>query len=109
MNVLDVGCGTGAITAGIAKAVGPSGQVVGFDRDGGLLALARREHSGIDNLSFEEGDAMSLNFAERFDVVTAARTVQWISEPGRAIAGMKAAVRPGGQIVVLDYNHENNS
>ncbi len=32
MSVLDVGCGTGAIIAGIAQAVGPSGRVVGMDK-----------------------------------------------------------------------------
>ena len=109
MKVLDLGCGTGAITVGIAEAVGPTGQVVGVDRDHRLLALARQEHGNIPNLSFTEGDAMALAFERSFDIVTAARTVQWISEPLRAIVGMKRAAKPGGQIVVLDYNHDNNS
>jgi SAM-dependent methyltransferase len=109
MTVLDLGCGTGAITAGIAKAVGPSGRALGMDRDGTLLGQARQEHSGIENLSFEQGDALTLCFDSCFDIVTAARTVQWISQPDRAIEQMKRATRSGGQLVVLDYNHENNS
>jgi SAM-dependent methyltransferase len=109
MAVLDLGCGTGSITAGIAEAVGPTGEVLGIDRDSKLLAMARQEHGGIANLSFEQGDATALPFEQRFDIVTAARTVQWISQPERAIASMIRAVRPGGQIVVLDYNHDNNS
>lgn len=108
MTVLDLGCGTGAITVGIAEAVGPTGQVVGVDRDHRLLALAKQEHSNIPNLSFAQGDATTLSFEGRFDVVTAARTVQWISRPERAIERMKKAAKPGGQIVVLDYNHDNN-
>jgi SAM-dependent methyltransferase len=37
-------------------------------------------------------------------MVTAARTLQWVSEAKRAIVQMKKAARPGGRIVILDYN-----
>jgi tRNA A58 N-methylase Trm61 len=40
MRVLEVGCGTGAITLGISEAAGPHGELVGVDRDAALLALA---------------------------------------------------------------------
>lgn len=103
--VLDVGCGTGAITAGIARAVGPAGCAVGVDRDAGLLELARQEHGGIGNLRFEEGDATALSYRGRFDVVTAARTLQWIADPIRAVVAMRQTAKPGGLVVVLDYNH----
>jgi len=109
MTVLDVGCGSGAITSGIARAVGVSGHALGIDRDEALLALARQHYHHIPNLRFEQGDAVSLAFNPQFDVVTAARTLQWISQPAHAIARMAKAVRPGGQLVVLDYNHANNS
>ena len=106
MSVLDVGCGTGAITAGIAEAVGPEGRVVGVDRDAGLLAHARRLHP---HLCFAQATATQLPFHQHFDIVTAARTLQWIGDPANAIANMKAAARPGGLIVVLDYNHAANT
>src|SRR6516164_2145961 len=75
LAVLDVGCGTGAITAGAAKAVGPHGHVVGIDRDEALLELARAEHAMIPNLRFEYGDVTTLTFGTEFDIVTAARTL----------------------------------
>lgn len=106
MSVLDLGCGTGAITAGIAAAVGPEGRVVGVDRDAGLLAHALRLHP---ELSFTQATATQLPFHAQCDIVTAARTLQWISDPAAAIANMKAAARPGGLIVVLDYNHAANT
>jgi SAM-dependent methyltransferase len=112
MSVLDVGCGTGAITSGIAKAVAP-GLVVGLDRDLDNLAFAR-EHSGeLPNLHYELGDALSLPFGAFntnavFDIVTAARTLQWISEPSIALANMQRAAKPGGRVVVLDYNLADN-
>jgi ubiquinone/menaquinone biosynthesis C-methylase UbiE len=108
LAVLDVGCGTGAITSGIAKAVGPQGYVVGVDRDAGLLELARTEHGALPNLRFEDGDARSLSFHQEFDIVTAARTFQWIAEPSLAVVKMKQAAKPSGMLVVLDYNHARN-
>lgn len=107
-SVLDVGCGTGAITAGIAKAVGPQGDVVGIDRDEALLELARTEHGTLPNLQFECGDATALRFHSQFDIVTAARTLQWIAEPALAILQMKQATKSVGMLVVLDYNHVSN-
>jgi SAM-dependent methyltransferase len=109
MAVLDVGCGTGAITAGIARLAGPDGQVLGIDRDESLLAIARQEHQAMPHLSFEPGDALSMPYEDRFDIVTAARTLQWISRPDEALARMQRAAKAGGHIVVLDYNHEDNS
>jgi SAM-dependent methyltransferase len=109
MSVLDVGCGTGAITAGIAHKVAPEGQALGVDRDETLLAAARQEHQSVRNLIFENRDALCLPFESRFDIVTAARTLQWISQPDAAVERMKAAAKPGGCVIVLDYNHANNS
>jgi SAM-dependent methyltransferase len=106
MSVLDVGCGTGAITAGIARAVGASGRAVGVDRDEPLLEIAWRNGAGAQ---FLVRDALDLQFDSEFDVVTAARVLQWISDPARAVAQMTKAVKPGGRVVVLDYNHDRNS
>src|SRR4051794_2232473 len=105
MSVLDVGCGTGAITAGIARAVGPSGRAVGVDRDEAMLEIARREHSDVE---FVQGDALDLPYDAEFDIATAARALQWIADPARAVAGMARAVKPGGIVIALDYNHDRN-
>src|ERR1035438_3268120 len=87
MDILDVGCGTGAITADIGKAGGPDGTVLGIDRDDANLAGAVQQYGGLGNLRFECADILTLGdrFNNRFDIVTAARTIQWISEPPRAI------------------------
>ena len=108
MSVLDVGCGTGAITRGIAEAVGPTGTVVGVDRDEALLAQAAARCKDLPNVRFEAGDATRLGFDAAFDVVTAARTLQWIADVGGALRQMVAAVRPGGCVVVLDFTHVAN-
>ena len=94
MRVLDVGCGTGAITAGIAEAVGRAGRVVGIDRDASLVEIARKDHKHITNLSFAQRDVLALTEEAGFDIVTAA---------------LVAATKRLGMIVVLDYNHQDNS
>jgi SAM-dependent methyltransferase len=109
MAVLDVGCGTGAITAGIARAVGPQGRVVGVDRDATLLELVQRHRQDLPNLRFLNGDALSLPFSGEFDIVTAARTLQRISQPASALEQMKKSARPRGLVVALDYNHAENT
>jgi SAM-dependent methyltransferase len=60
----------------------------------------------MKNLRFENADILALGdrFGSRFDIVTAARTLQWVSEPQRAISNMKKAAKPGGQVIVLDYD-----
>ena len=108
LSVLDVGCADGELTAGIAEAVGPEGSVVGIDRDAERLDLAREEHRALTNLRYEVGDAANLGYPARFDIVTAARLLQWIPDPALAITGMKAAAKPGGMLVVLDFNHTNH-
>ena len=100
MRVLDVGCGTGAITAGIAE-VGAT--AVGLDRDPALLAQAPVR----DNLHFIEGDVLTMSFDSEFDIVATARCLQWIDRQklSLALAHLVRAVRPGGLLVVLDYDH----
>ena len=77
MSVLDVGCGTGA--------------VVGVDIDQGLIARARAHCHLMSNLRFEEEDATSLGFERQFDIVTSARTLQWIADVTGAIWRMTRA------------------
>jgi SAM-dependent methyltransferase len=108
MAVLDVGCGTGAITRGIAQAVGPAGTVVGVDRDRGLLDRGRAANAALSQLQFIEQDATDLQFHRQFDIVTAARLLQWVADVTAALRGMARAAKPGGTLVILDYNHALN-
>jgi len=62
----------------------------------------------VPNLEFESGDATTLRFRAQFDVVTAARTLQWIAEPALAVSKMKDSAKPTGILVILDYNHIEN-
>ena len=55
--ILDLGCGTGELSAYLADLVGPEGKVVGVDPDKKRLLLAQQSHGDVKNLSFVEGRA----------------------------------------------------
>jgi ubiquinone/menaquinone biosynthesis C-methylase UbiE len=104
MTVLDVGCGSGAITRGIAEAVSPGGMVLGIDVSAELIGHAIRGGEGA-NLTYEVADIHLLDRPASFDVASAARVLQWLSDPMPALRAMIDAVKPGGTVVVLDYDH----
>lgn len=106
LTVLDVGCGTGAITRGMAEAVAPNGRVVGIDMNPCLIQEACLAHSDVAGLSFAVCDVYSLPFHETFDIVSTSRVLQWLAHPVEALRAMTAAAKPGGRVIVLDYNHE---
>ena len=105
MHVLDVGCGTGSISNGIAKYVGDNGRVTGIDNTAHFIASGKETYSKTKNLALMHVDLFNFNTDEKFDLVVSARTLQWLSNPGEAIARMKHFLKPGGILSVLDYNH----
>src|SRR5215471_3614921 len=70
---LDLGCGGGDVTFELARAAGPSGRVIGVDRDEIALGMARREAAErrIPNVAFEVLDVVGWEPDEQFDVVYA--------------------------------------
>lgn len=109
MTVLDVGCGSGPITQGIAEQVGSGGKVYGIDMSENLIDAARQKYSHQPNLHFEVADILSYISPCTFDLVTSARVLQWTADPVRVLEKMKLLLKPGGIIAILDYNHEKIS
>lgn len=104
--VLDVGCGTGAITVGMMPYVGTKGGVVGIDRSRELIALAAKYKEPYPHLHFEVRDVMTYRSAIKFDVISITRTLQWMATPEKVLRHLRTLLKPGGQICVLDYNHD---
>lgn len=106
-RVLDVGCGPGTITVGLAARV-PDGQVVGIDAAGDVLAMARQEadRQGQSNVRFEVGDVYRLAFEDgTFDVVHAHQVLQHLSDPVAALAEMRRVCRGGGLVAARDGDY----
>ena len=104
--VLDVGCGTGEITARLAGLY-PEATLTGVDLIERHLELARVRSSGLGGrVRFRKADAFALPFAEdRFDLVVCRHMLQAVPRPREAMAEMVRVLRPGGRLHVLveDY------
>ncbi len=102
--VLDVGCGPGTDTIPLAGLVGPTGRVMGVDRDPAMLreADARAWHAGVREwVQHLHADALALPFGpHRFDACHAERVLEHLPRPELALAEMVRVTKPGGWVVV---------
>lgn len=99
-QVIDVGCGPGGTTAGLAHAVAPSGHVLGVDISE-LLIEAARAHR-IDNAAFAVGDAATHPFkAAHYDLVFSRFGVMFFAQPVAAFKNFLQALKPAGRLVFV--------
>jgi len=100
-SALDVACGSGKLTAELAKIAGDAGRVVGLDFSSQMLDVARRNHP---RLEFMQGDAVSLPFDDAsFDASSIAFGLRNLADPIRGLREMLRVVKPGGRAVVLEF------
>jgi trans-aconitate methyltransferase len=92
-RILDLGCGTGHLTAQIAES---GARVVGVDRSEEMILAAR---GAYPKLKFKVADAKELTFREEYDAVFSNAVLHWINEPVRVIEGVRRALRAGGRFV----------
>jgi SAM-dependent methyltransferase len=105
--ILDVGCGTGEITARLAT-VFPRAAITGVDLIEGHLELARRRCAAVsDRVRFAQGDAFDLAYpATSFDLVVCRHMLQAVPEPERILAELIRVARPGAtlHLIAEDYD-----
>ena len=96
--MLDVACGTGALTLAAVEAVGPAGHVTGLDANPEMLAVARRKPVAVDWI---EGRAEALPFGNgRFDAVVSQFAFMFFDDRPAALAEMMRVLRPGARLAV---------
>lgn len=104
--VLEVGCGNGVFLPLLARAVGPTGRVVGLDHAPTFVAEARARVAGegLDgHVTVEEGDAYRLPFPDdTFDAAHCERVLLHLDDPTAAIRELRRVVRPGGRVVAAE-------
>jgi ubiquinone/menaquinone biosynthesis C-methylase UbiE len=94
-EVLDVGCGTGALSFAIAKSERVS-KIVGLDLSEAFLDFARSK-TDDPRISFESGDAQNLRFSNAsFDQCLALLVMRFIPDAPKAVREMRRVTRPGG-------------
>jgi len=105
-RVLEIGCGTGAISRVLATRQGIR-EVVGVDPSPVFLARAERLAAGMPGLSFQQGDGQSLPIRDAsFDAVIVHTVLCHVLEPEQVLAQASRVLRPAGRIGVFegDYN-----
>jgi ubiquinone/menaquinone biosynthesis C-methylase UbiE len=104
-HVLEIGCGTGAVSRVLAQWPGVA-RVTGVDPSDVFIAKARTLAHGIPHLSFEQGDGQSLAFdAKVFDVVVVHQTLSHVPQPERLLAEAFRVLRPHGWLAVFDGDY----
>lgn len=101
-RILDIGCGAGAASLDLARAVGASGSVLGVDLSRPLLDIARKRADGLANVRFEEADAQAYPFEPAsFDAAFSRFGVMFFSDPPAAFANIRRALKPGGRLAFV--------
>ena len=107
-RVLDVAGGTGDLAVGLARQVGRSGLVVLTDINAAMLAAGRDRliNAGlVGNVVCAQADAERLPFPDAsFDCVTIGFGLRNVTDKARALAAMSRVLRPGGQLLVLEFS-----
>lgn len=106
-TVLDLGCGTGEITARMAELY-PDAQITGADLIEAHLELGRTKAARFgDRVTFQIADAFELPFAAgSFDLVVCRHVVQSIPTPERVLAEMVRVAKPGGWLHVIAEDYD---
>ncbi len=104
-QVLEIGCGTGAISRILAQWPGV-GHVLGVDPSPVFITKARQLAEGLTNLSFEQSDGRSLNLKNNmFDVVVVHQALSHVPQPEQLITEAFRVLRPGGWLAVYDGDY----
>ena len=109
MRVLDLGCGMGDVAMLAARLVGPSGRVVGVDRDALVLAHASRraEAAGFENIGFFQSDVADLPASQPFDAAVGRLILAFVPDPVAVLKALCTLVRSGGVLAFQEVSLAN--
>jgi len=109
MTMLDLGCGSGAFTTVVARAVGDSGKVYALDIQPTMLQqlerkLAKAENQDIKNIEIKQTSAYELPFSdEALDLVYMVTVLIEIPDIGRALREIRRVLKPDGILAVTEF------
>ena len=100
MRVLDLGSGAGDVAMLAAELVGPSGSVVGIDRNSQVLSIAteRANRAGFKHLSFHEAAVETFGDDAGFDLVVGRYVLHHQTDPVAFLRAAARVARPGGSM-----------
>ena len=109
MKVLEVGCGSGAFTTFVARAVGDKGEVFALDIQPEMLKqietkLKRPENKDIKNIHLINGDALNMPFEDNtFDLVYSITVFQELPNKNKALKEMKRVLKHDGILSITEF------
>ena len=97
-RVLDLGSGVGDVSMLLARIVGPSGEVVGMERDATSIARAeaRAAAAGLHNVNFIQSDVSEISSDKLFDAAVGRFILLFLADPTSVLRGVARRVRAGG-------------
>jgi SAM-dependent methyltransferase len=105
MRVLDLGTGLGDVALAAAELVGPTGEVVGIDREEAMLAVARgRAANQAGTVRFEQGEVGEWTDGRRYDVVLGRLILLYVRDPAAAIRHHLRSLASGGRYVAMEFD-----
>lgn len=93
-RILDLGCGTGHLTAQIAAR---GADVIGLDASASMIAQARQNYP---KLKFVLGDARHFQFDQQFDAVFSNAVLHWVPEAAEVVSSVSRALKSGKRFVL---------
>jgi demethylmenaquinone methyltransferase / 2-methoxy-6-polyprenyl-1,4-benzoquinol methylase len=106
LHVLDVACGTAAVSIELAQRV-PARSITGIDQSTDMLSAGRRRvaSAGLaDRVELLEGRAESLPFGDAdFDALTFTYLLRYVDDPRATLTELARVVRPGGVMAMLEF------
>ena len=102
-DILDLGCGTGELSAYLAELVGPKGRVLAVDPDKERIRVAQESHKEVENLTFAHGSTFSFPGLglETYNVIFSNFVLHWIKnieDKKKAFQNMFRSLKPTGKI-----------
>jgi len=104
MRVLDIGCGVGDVAILAADLVGPSGSVVGVDRDAASVAFAskRVDEAGYRNIHFQVGEFHQFTDLMPFDALVGRFILLYLPDPVAILRHLSTQLRSGAVIAFME-------
>ena len=109
-RVLEVGCGTGSMTAWLAKAVGEGGKVIAVDASEDQIDLARSavEDAGARNVEFICSTVEALDLpGDSIDLVYSRLLLMHLKNPMQTLKSVRKHLRPGG-VIACEEPHSSS-
>jgi ubiquinone/menaquinone biosynthesis C-methylase UbiE len=105
-SVLDIACGTGAVTKEIQNKIHNSGYVVGADTSITAIKIAKKWNGKKSNVDFINIDAEKFSFSKKFDIVTCQYALFFFPNAQMALKNMRNSLKKSGKIGISV--HGNN-